>query len=499
MRHHRRLTLLTLAAVLTGTAVFCALLGRAGMKKAPQATSGGARIFCTGAVCYDTRQFLTAADFCDADLADTGGITTGAVIPYTLLVDWTVTGLQEGDAYGVWNYQALEQAFRFLTQFSATLRETGQEVLFRLTLPPGVYQVDGGGQPLHLSPNTWLAMEGVTIRKGDTQCAALLRNSPAAGQADGYDGNSHLILTGGVWEVPLDAFDARSKSDRFSVLRFGHCRNLLLAGVTVQGCVNGHHLELCGVQGCSVVNCTFAGYLDTAYNGRADRKEAIQIDVVNNRSIAPGFPSYDDTISRDIFVYGNRFQHLSRGVGGHNAVYGQRYSNIVIQNNRFTDLTGEGVYALNCARVRVQDNVMEQVAGGITLLALPQNPDCHYMAPANGVLPALSALHSQASDLVVTGNTIRLTSAAGPVCGITVQGDCYQDAAFRRRYQGGIFWAEAVTLCRNQVTGGGIALERVWDCAVTDNQAAFFRLAELRGAVTTSFSGPPVVQVQKRP
>lgn len=502
---HRRLTLLTLAAVLTGTAVFCvcALTGCQGVKKAAQAelvTAERSSVRCTGVVCYDTLQFLTAADFCDYDSADAGGVTTGAVISYTRLADLTVTGLREGPSYGVWNYQLLEQALALIAKFTTASQGGYEDTLFRLTLPPGVYEIDGGGQPLHISQNTWLAMEGVTLRKCDTQCAALLRNSPPAGQAAGYAGNSNLVLTGGVWEVPLDHFDPRSNSDRFSVLRFGHCRNLLMVDVTARGCVNGHHLELCGVQGCSVVNCTFQGYLDTAYNGRNDRKEAIQIDVVNNRYVAPGFSSYDDAISSDILVYGSQFQNLSRGVGGHNAVYGQCYSNIVIQNNRFSNLTGEGIYALNCARIRVLDNVMEEVEGGITLLALTQRPDSHYMAPAKGALPALGEIRIQSSDLVITGNVIDLGRRSKPACGISILGGCYQDPAFQPQYQGGVFWAQAVTLSGNRVTGGGIALNQVWDCAVTDNRAAFLQLERLRGAIATDrTAGQVVVRTQKRP
>ena len=44
-------------------------------------------------------------------------------------------------------------------------------------------------------------------------------------------------------------------------------------------------------------------------------------------------------------IYGNTFRNLCRGVGGHNAVYGLYYSNIVVQNNRFSRLTAEAFTA----------------------------------------------------------------------------------------------------------------------------------------------------------
>ena len=205
---------------------------------------------------------------------------------------------------------------------------------------------------------------------------------------------------------------------------------------------------------CSVVDSSFQGYLDTEYHGKGDKKEAIQLDVVNNRWVAPGFPAFDDTITRDVLIYGCTFRRLCRGIGGHNAVYGRCYTKIAIQHNTFSHLSGEGVYALNYAHADLSHNKMKQVAGGVTLLALTGHPDDAYYAPAQGTLPAFGQLPSQSHHLTVTDNQITVSGDSEPA--ITISGGVYEDAQFADAYGSRTFWVEDVTLARNQIMGGGI-------------------------------------------
>lgn len=54
--------------------------------------------------------------------------------------------------------------------------------MFKVTLPPGTYSLsyrngaEQSSQCLHLCRNTWLSMNGVTLRKADTVNGAMLRN-----------------------------------------------------------------------------------------------------------------------------------------------------------------------------------------------------------------------------------------------------------------------------------------------------------------------------------
>ena len=279
----------------------------------------GVAMGAEGPAVYPAPLTVTAADFSAYRRTGAGDLTDGAAITYSTLIPLVVTGLKPGAASAGDNYRVLEGALSLVNSFTVGQAARYREVLFKVTLPPGVYYLSyydgaaGTAQCLHLCRNTWLSMNGVTLRKADTVNGAMLRNCLSGSGSSGYGASGNLILEGGTWDVGMAHFDAGSDTDRFSSLRLGHGENILLTGVTFLGSVNGHHLELCGINGCSVVNCTFQGYLDTAYRGSWDLKEAIQIDVVNNDAIAPAFGRYDDTISGNVVIYGNTFRNLCRG------------------------------------------------------------------------------------------------------------------------------------------------------------------------------------------
>lgn len=434
-----------------------------------------------GPALYPTPLTVTAADFSTYRREHAGDLTDGAAITYSTLIPLEVTGLKSGRANGAANYQVLEGVLDLVASFTVDQAARYRDVLFKVTLPPGVYDVSyydverDTSQCLHLRRNTWLSMNGVTLRKADTVNGAMLRNCLGSTGASGYRASGNLILEGGTWDVGMVQFSADSATDRFSTLRLGHGENILLTGVTVQGSVNGHHLELCGIQNCSVVNCTFQGYLDTAYRGQYDYKEAIQIDVVNNDAIAPAFGSYDDTVSGDVVLYGNTFRNLCRGVGGHNAVYGLYYSRIVVQRNYFSHLTAEAFYGLNYRDTLIDRNTMEQVGAGIALYALTPSADGNYFRPCGGSLPALAAVQHQDAHITVSRNDILVSplSRLRYGCGILAYGCAYSDDQYQSQYGGATFWMRGITISDNRIRwaqDAGIHLHCAYDVAVEDNQ-----------------------------
>lgn len=409
--------------------------------------------------CYPTPLTVTAADFCSYRRAEANDITDGAKITYSTLIPLRVTGLRTGAGHGAENYRVLEGVLDLVASFTVAQAADYDEVLFRVILPPGTYDMSyydaeqKDSQCLHLYRNTWLSMKGVTIRKADTVDGAMLRNCLGSTGASGYSASGNLILEGGTWDVGMDQFRRDSATDRFSTIRLGHGANILLTGVTMNGSINGHHLELCGIQGCSVVNCTFRGYLDTAYHGHSDWKEAIQIDVVNNDAIAPAFGSYDDAVSGNVVVYNNTFRNLCRGVGGHNAVYGLYYANIVVQNNTFVHLTGEAFYGLNYCNALIADNTLRQVGAGVALYALTPSPDDNYFRTCRQTLPPLSMVQYKDAHITVTGNDIWVDPHASlPLgCGITVYGGPYTGSVCAAQYQNATFWMRDVTVSDNRI------------------------------------------------
>lgn len=430
---------------------------------------------------YPATLTVTAADFSGYRRAGAGNLTDGAVITYSTLIPLTVTGLQTGVARAEDNYQVLERVLDLVASFTVEQADRYRDVMFKVTLPPGVYYIsyydsaEQSSQCLHLCRNTWLSMKGVTIRKADTVNGAMLRNCRGSSGASGYTASGNLILEGGAWDVDMAHFDASSETDRFSSIRLGHGENILLTGVTFLGSINGHHLELCGIQGCSVVNCTFRGYLDTAYRGSCDYKEAIQIDVVNNDAIAPAFGCYDDTVSGDVVIYGNRFQNLCRGVGGHNAVYGVYYARIVVQNNLFSHLTAEAFYGLNYQDTLIDGNTMNQVGAGIALYALTSSADGNYFRPCNGALPPLAAVQCRDARITISHNDI-LVNLFSPLrygCGVMAYGCAYSDQLYQDQYGGATFWMRGVTVTGNRIRwaqDAGIYLHCAYDATVSGNR-----------------------------
>lgn len=429
---------------------------------------------------YPAPLTVTAADFSAYRRTGAGNLTDGAVITYSTLIPLEVTGLQPGAASGENNFQLLNRALDLVSSFTVDQADRYRDVMFKVTLPPGTYSLsyrngaEQSSQCLHLCRNTWLSMNGVTLRKADTVNGAMLRNCVGSSGASGYGASGNLILEGGVWDVNMAHFDAGSTTDRFSTIRLGHGENVLFTGVTFLGSVNGHHLELCGIRGCSVVNCTFRGYLDTAYRGHYDYKEAIQIDVVNNEAIAPAFGRYDDTVSGDVVVYGNRFQNLCRGVGGHNAVYGVYYARVVVQNNTFSHLTADAFYGLNYQDTLIDGNTLNQVGAGIALYTLTPAADDNYFRPCTGSLPPLAAVQRRYARITISDNDILVTpfSPLRYGCGVMAYGCAYSDRLFQQQYGGATFWIRGVTVTGNRIRwaqDAGIFLHCAADAAVSDN------------------------------
>ena len=468
----------------------------------------GVAMGAEGPAVYPAPLTVTAADFSAYRRTGAGDLTDGAAITYSTLIPLVVTGLKPGAASAGDNYRVLEGALSLVNSFTVGQAARYREVLFKVTLPPGVYYLSyydgaaGTAQCLHLCRNTWLSMNGVTLRKADTVNGAMLRNCLSGSGSSGYGASGNLILEGGTWDVGMAHFDAGSDTDRFSSLRLGHGENILLTGVTFLGSVNGHHLELCGINGCSVVNCTFQGYLDTAYRGSWDLKEAIQIDVVNNDAIAPAFGRYDDTISGNVVIYGNTFRNLCRGVGGHNAVYGLYYSNIVVPNNRFSRLTAEAFYGLNYQDTLISGNTMERVGAGVALYALTPSADGNYFHPRSGRLPALDAVQYKNARVTISDNLIQVTpfSRLREPWGVLAYGCAYSDDRFRQDYGGATFWMRGVRITGNQIRCAwdtGIYLHCADRATVSENrirtlypgsssETRGIRLSRSRSAVTVS-------------
>ena len=259
-------------------------------------------------------------------------------------------------------------------------------------------------------------MKGVTLIKSDTRNRAIIRTGTSSDAVSGYNGQSNIIVEGGV--IDGNTRIHTKKTMHFSGVRFGHDHDILISNVHFKGSVSGHHLELLGVKGISVVGCTFSDYKDTGFTKGINRNEAIQIDITHNANQAPTFKRYDDTVTSNVVIYNSTFTDLSRGVGSHSALFGYYYDDIVIEGNTFQNIKSQAVHCENYRNCSISDNTIENCGGGIDFNGICYAPDGNYYGPV-GTLPKYDKIKSYDAKTVISGNNISvkkgssLTNASG--------------------------------------------------------------------------------------
>lgn len=394
--------------------------------------------------CFASETILTAASF--SDYPTSPKTASGASIRCTRLITLQVTGLQKGIANAGSNSVTLTNVMTLIQRFSS--QSIYSQVLFRVIVPPGRYYLD---YSIYLYSNTWLSMKGVTFYKGNLENKCMARAGAPESSRHGYSGMSNIILEGGTWDVQADLYD--SSTQHFSNLRFGHDENIIVANVTFAGSVSGHHLELCGSKGVSVVGCTFQDYKDTGYVKGINRNEAIQIDITHSSSLTPFYAAYDDTVSGNVVIYSNTFSNVNRGVGSHSAVFGKYYDNIVIQNNTFTNVTWQAVSCQNYRNSSITGNQIVNCGGGIEFSCMDSLPNGRYYQPVDGP-PSYSAVKTYAANTVISDNSIAISSSSqlSNASGIYVHGGTCSGSDSTAQYEGKTFWITGLTISNNSIT-----------------------------------------------
>lgn len=423
---------------------------------------------------YSSTQYVTAASF--SDYSNSSGMATGGTVRYKRLITYKVTGLianKNTKAAGQKNISQIEKVMRMIRDYNE--KGTYSSTVFKVVIPKGTYYIDGtytstSSRCVHLYSNTWLSMNGVTLIKRDTKNRASLRTGMSTTSVSGYQGESNIILEGGTWNANTKAHS--SSGSHFSSIRFGHDQNVIIANVTFEGAVSGHHVELCGVKNVSVVRCSFRNYKDSGYTKGINRNEALQIDVTNGSNITPSFSKYDDTISGNVVVYKNTFENVNRGVGSHSAIFGTRYTGIVIESNTFQSVTNQAIFCENYQDCAIKNNTITNCGGGIEFNAICYAPDGNYYQPRAG-MPEDEELTSYRANTVISGNRIAVKSksALTNASGIYVHGGVYSGAKYSS-LKGKRFTLSGVTVTKNTVTScrdAGITLAYVNSCKVTKN------------------------------
>ena len=348
----------------------------------------------------------------------------------------------------------------------------------KVVIPPGNYNITG---TIHMYSNLTLYAEGAVLTKTSTNKHILLRLGDEVTSQGGYEGYRNIIIEGGTWDCNYMNVEEKETGSGFVGFRIGHARNVIVKNVTFLNNLKSHFLEIAGVRDVVVMGCTFRGYWE---GYEAGGQECIQLDACLDY-IFPGYQPFDGAICENVRIEGNTFENVFAGVGSHSMIFDRPYKHIVVRQNTFRNIKKRAVWFLNYTDSVVEDNVMENVGGGVLVSNLFLSnthlaPDQEAGAEGNHQEAEITVQRNQIS----ISNTSSINGSAWKGYGILVEGSKIKEGekADARGVPAGLYRESKVSVLDNTITGSGrgIQLYLAQNCVVSGNNLALKR--------TSSFS-----------
>ena len=337
-----------------------------------------------------------------------------------------------------------------------------------VVIPPGNYQISG---TICMYSNLTLDARGAVLTKTCTDKHVILRLGTEVTSEGGYEGYRNIVILGGTWDFNYQVVENKESPGGFVGFRIGHARNVTIKDVTFLNNLKSHFLEIAGVKDVVVSGCVFRGYWPD-YEGGG--QECIQLDACLDY-IFPGYQPFDGAVCENVLVENNIFEDVFAGVGSHSMIYDRPYRNIVIRGNTFRNIKKRAVWCLNYIDSVVEDNVMENVGGGILVSSL-YYANTH-LAP--GAASGAAGNH-QESGIVLQRNQIsisdidRINHTAWKGYGIQIQGSRVTESqsAAGKGIPAGLYKERGVTVADNTITGygNGIRLYLADRCELVNNR-----------------------------
>lgn len=324
----------------------------------------------------------------------------------------------------------------------------------KIVIPAGTYNISAG---LNIYSNTYLSMKGARIVRCYTK-GFMMRSGAWSDYTGGYNGYRNILLEGGEWDG--NAYNKTygyTKSSHFSNLRFGHARNVTMTGVTVSNNVSAHCVEFGGVDGVVVKNCVFKDQINykEADTGKYNGNEAIQIDVIHNAYVFGDYKPYDDAITKNVTITGNRFVNVMRGVGSHTGVLGKYYENINISNNVFQNILQQAVIAVNYRNARISNNTMTNVGSGVEFKYMTKNGTSYYQP-----VGARTAIWHDCASVISNNAITTWQTAEFPLPeGIRVMG--WNMTAAKGEVLAGDYYISGISVTGNRINSNGYGMRMI--------------------------------------
>lgn len=233
-------------------------------------------------------------------------------------------------------------------------------------VPKGEFHIR---KPLVIYNATTLLLDEAAVLK---RCGkdTLLKNGKRFKSYYGYNGNSHIHIEGGTFD--MNGYDYPYNN---TAMCMGHAKDIRIINVTFKDIVGGHGLDACGINGLYIDNCKFLGFNDS--NGTRTFSEAIQLDIQVPGAF-PKFGATDGTITKNVIIehcyFGSSttptMQPWNRAIGSHASRYNQFYQNIHIRYNEFERMKYYALTPLKSKDMYIHHNKFKDCIGGIRFLAV---------------------------------------------------------------------------------------------------------------------------------
>lgn len=295
----------------------------------------------------------------------TSNTSKPAAIQKTKSFDAKVLGLLDKD------YEMIEVIFSDDVDPTTTIQNAlnkakNSKKPIKVMVPSGKYKLT---KSLHIYSNTWLHFSDNTVlTKAKNHHGIMLINGDFHDSYQKYNGNSNIIVDGGIW----DAEGADPSVWTPSVFGFAHGENILIQNVVLKNISGGHAIDCAGNKNIIIQDSKFLGFNISNKNNYV---EAIQIDGMISSKAFRRFGDVDSTVTENILIQNNYFgnSHVKTmkpwgvGIGSHSALYNHPHSSIKIINNTFEGLSLAAIKAYNWSNVVIKGNKMINCYVGIQI------------------------------------------------------------------------------------------------------------------------------------
>lgn len=239
-----------------------------------------------------------------------------------------------------------------------------KKIPYKIIIPKGTYYLSS---TLHIYSNTSLFIEDVVFVRYFQEGPMLMsgnymEDSPYINQ------ESNIVIQGGTFDG--NCFDTlyRAVTTSFSNLYFAYAKDIQLIGVKVINNMDGHYIEMKGVDNIIIRDCIFDKYCTNKMMKRSDRKEALKFGTME--LLSKEGEVIKELTCNNILIQNNRFKDVFQGIGFEYIPDSKVYRNVSIYNNIFSSCKREAMILSSLFQSSIYRNRIENAEVGIWIQSL---------------------------------------------------------------------------------------------------------------------------------